>query len=431
MEKKEARIKCNGCGTSYKLKIPVTDKPVSFKCKKCGKILKLKVKAASGSPPSDPSMEFETSQLPDSDRYEDKAPSSPDLESLLGGYEFSQSSAPSTAEKDADRQWLVLAEDLIKGPYTKSEVVQMIQSGDIAPETSIRMGERPWLKAVELPDFREFFTTSRSQPQAAALETISLLDSKETDDTVREPSGAPFLKEFSTVLTYPVSGGLPIPLGIFAGIVFVFSTIFSRNPLIGLPLNIAAWMVLYGYLSQLMGQTVSSPDAPPPQWNFADVKHMVVEGARNFVVLLVYTIVPSGLALLVMTYFFVNRSLTIGYLMFVVTILIFVGSLFAVPAGLVTLLASGNIAAALNPKRLLAVITGGGRPYLTLAVISIAMGLPCLFVTLLGLYVSELIPVGFVVSGLLMAVAISYAHFIWFHVMGRFAGENRKVVGLA
>ena len=62
MEKKEARIKCSGCGTSYKVKIPVTDKPVSFKCKKCGKVLKLKVKAAEAPPapppPPRPEMDF-------------------------------------------------------------------------------------------------------------------------------------------------------------------------------------------------------------------------------------------------------------------------------------------------------------------------------------------------------------------------------------
>ena len=83
MEKKEARIKCSGCGSSYKVKIPVTDKPVSFKCKKCGKVLKLRIKSVSpeADAPTAPSFqtamdsepEFERTQLPDSDAYDDRA----------------------------------------------------------------------------------------------------------------------------------------------------------------------------------------------------------------------------------------------------------------------------------------------------------------------------------------------------------------------
>ncbi|MFH0821978.1 MAG: hypothetical protein V2B18_04455, partial [Pseudomonadota bacterium] len=44
MDKKEAKIKCSTCGSSFKVRVPVTDKPASFKCKKCGKILKIRVK---------------------------------------------------------------------------------------------------------------------------------------------------------------------------------------------------------------------------------------------------------------------------------------------------------------------------------------------------------------------------------------------------
>ena len=79
MEKKEARIKCSGCGASYKLKIPVTDKPVSFKCKKCGKVLKLKVKPSSEGArgqtveESSKQPEFETTQLPDAGDYQDRS----------------------------------------------------------------------------------------------------------------------------------------------------------------------------------------------------------------------------------------------------------------------------------------------------------------------------------------------------------------------
>ncbi len=45
MEKKEVRLKCSGCGTAFKLKVPVTDKPLMFTCKKCGKAMRLRLQA--------------------------------------------------------------------------------------------------------------------------------------------------------------------------------------------------------------------------------------------------------------------------------------------------------------------------------------------------------------------------------------------------
>ncbi len=70
MEKKEARIKCSGCGSSYKVKIPVTDKPVSFKCKKCGKVLKLRIKSVSpeADVPAAPSFQTAMESEPEFER---------------------------------------------------------------------------------------------------------------------------------------------------------------------------------------------------------------------------------------------------------------------------------------------------------------------------------------------------------------------------
>jgi hypothetical protein len=66
-----------------------------------------------------------------------------------------------------------------------------------------------------------------------------------------------------------------------------------------------------------------------------------------------------------------------------------------------------------------------------LGVISLAAGLPCLAATVIGILLLVELPVGFVISGLLMAVVLSYAHFVWFHAMGRFAAENKRVVSVA
>src|SRR5271157_2547339 len=74
MEKTEARVKCSGCGTHYKLKFPVTDKPIRFQCKKCGKVLTLRIKPPAQTAPIQPTHpqpapqvmpQLETTQLQD------------------------------------------------------------------------------------------------------------------------------------------------------------------------------------------------------------------------------------------------------------------------------------------------------------------------------------------------------------------------------
>ncbi|MBI5251509.1 MAG: zinc ribbon domain-containing protein, partial [Desulfomonile tiedjei] len=154
MEKKEARIKCSGCGTSFKLRIPVTDKPVSFKCKKCGKVLKIKIKAtgAESAPPPPPAPapdlvlsempEFETTQLPESNEFHESPPPSGSLRTptMVESHFFAQSVPQPPPSDDASRRWLMLADEMVKGPFTDEEIVSMIHSGELTAEISLRMG---------------------------------------------------------------------------------------------------------------------------------------------------------------------------------------------------------------------------------------------------------------------------------------------------
>lgn len=437
MEKKEARIKCSGCGTSYKVKIPVTDKPVSFKCKKCGKVLKLKVKAPAPPPPPPPSppemdfrppTNFETTQLPDEDTYQDPA-----LEKLPTKVDFVDDEPPEGLTQPSShvghgKQWMVLAQDAINGPFTNSQVVQMIHAGEITAQTSLRMGERPWVKASEIAEFKTRFAVPLKNEGGTALETISLLDRDEDE----APEGRPLEKaspgDLGAIVTYPIAGGRPIPLAIFAAFAFVASTAMSFELTIGLPLSIVIWIILYGYLSELLNQSMVNPQGTPPDWNFAGLKDMVADGIRVFVVLLVYVLIPMTLATLGMVYFFLNNDETLGYALMALTVVIYLGALFVVPAGLVIAESARSLGSALNPGKVFRMISKGGKAYLTLAVLSIVIGLPCLFVTVLGIYLGDVIPFGFVVSGLLMALVLSYAHFVWFHALGRFSGENKNLL---
>lgn len=430
MEKKEARIKCSGCGAPYKLKIPVTEKPVSFKCKKCGKVLKLKVKQSSEQEPLSASEagskpEFEMTQLPDADYYQDRPGPPPGTASFVEGHEFVQAPTARSVQEPG-RQWMILADELIKGPFTGTEVIDMIKTTEVAPDTSVRMGERPWLKVSEIPDFKAYFPVPPGKG-AAVLDTISLLEGEEA-----APTGQPtalFFKQRRAVFTYPVAS--PTALAIFAAAVFLGSTVLSLDLLIGLPLNLLLWILLYGYLAEMMSTSMLSSKEPPPAWNIANMKQMALDGLGIFVVFLVYTIIPVMLLLLGAVYCFRNGEDTIGYALIGATVLAFAGTLLLIPACLINLCLSGSMGAALSPGRALFVIKTGRRPYLMLAAVSIVIGLVCMAVTYGGFFLSIAVDFGFVVSGLLMAAVLSYAHFLWFHLLGLFAGENRKMLGRA
>lgn len=427
MEKKEARIKCSGCGASYKLKIPVTEKPVNFKCKKCGKVLKLKVKSSlpgetKPAPRGDDAFVLETSQLPDSRDYYDRPAPPPKTASFVEGHEFVQA-AGVRRPREADRQWMVLDEELIKGPFTKSEVIRMIKAKDISPDSPIRMGERPWLKASELPDFREHFPLG-GKKGAAVLDTISLLEGEEPREEGK-PS-ASFIKDLPTVLSYPTTN--PIPVAIFAGIAFVGSTSLSLDVLIGLPLSVILWILLYGYLAGVMNLSTISASEPPPAWNFGNVKEMLGAGLGVFLVFLVYSIVPVLLMILAAAYFFQNGEDALGYVFTAGTVVVFAGTLLLIPACLLNLRASGKMAVALHPGKSLDLIKKVGRPYLMLAIISIGLGLACFFVVYGGFFLSLVVDFGFIFSGLLIAAVLAYIHFVWFHLLGMFAGENKQVL---
>ena len=508
MEKQEARIKCSGCGSSYKLKVPVTDKPVNFKCKKCGKVLKIKV-TLSAKPDQAPAKSavdevalpgFETTQLPDSDAFDDRSsaagqgseqqaafgdigdfelpafdhgfsgvedapgaqspstggapePATPTLPMVDHGYADQLKPAapvgqtPSSAEYGAkgargrplspsmgdspgspemDRRWLVLDEEQVKGPFTDAEVIAMISDGEITAEMSLRMGQRPWIKAAQVSDFREFFTSTSKPAKTRKLASISLVKPPEAPGA-EVPTGPPFYTQFPQIAPYPLGGGNWQPIAIFFGIAFVLSTVLSLEFLIGLPLAILGWIFLYGYLSSVMTRSMTSPKEPPPDWDFSDVKTMLANGAQVFVIFLVQCLIPLTICLLFMIAFFLNGMDLLGYVFMALTVLVYLGSLFVVPAGLVAFGVSHSLGVALDPRRWLALIKEGSKAYQMLAVTFVAAGFVCMVDVLLAVFLVDIPLAGFVVAGLLMALILSYVNFIWFHVLGRFSAENRKL----
>lgn len=436
MEKKEVRIKCSGCGTAFKLKIPVTEKPVSFKCKKCGKVLKIKIKATDPEPapalPVSQMPEFETTQLPDTGHYQN----TPAPEGIMGslglveGHLFAQVASQPASSEEEGRRWLMLADEMVRGPFTDAEIISMIQSGEITAEISLRMGERPWIKAVEISNFREMFPPSQ-RALRAPLASITLLDQKTPEEENSGPvTVRPFYAELPAVIPYPISNGQWQPLAIFAGIAFALSAILSLEFLVGLPLNLIGWALLYGYLYQVMQQSKTEPQSGPPAWNFSTVKEMIVSGGKILAVFLVYSMVPVTIFLLLMMAFFLNDLAILGYIFILLTVLVYAASLFILPAALLIIGNTGEIGSALNPGKALSIAKRGEKPYKILALIFVAAGFVCMLVTLLAVFVVEIPIAGFVISGLLMAAAFSYGHFIWFHVLGLFSRENAKLLNV-
>jgi hypothetical protein len=52
----------------------------------------------------------------------------------------------------------------------------------------------------------------------------------------------------------------------------------------------------------------------------------------------------------------------------------------------------------------------------------------CMIAAFSGVFLVEIPVAGFVVAGLVMALLLSYGHFIWFHVLGRFSSENMQLM---
>lgn len=495
MEKKEARVKCNACGTSFKLKVPVTDRPVSFKCKNCGKVLKIRVKAgpkesapetrpaappaAAGNsqpalpgfestqedfgagfdmpdfgadaglegtaqsdsrtievPPSVSPSQFEPTERIAPAGFEttmqtDEAPGpfagptqsmrTPSMEEEPG---YATPGAPGGVGDEQVKRWFVLQGDLLKGPFMDAEIHAMIKDGEIGADTSLRMGERPWIKASEIAVFRKHFAQELKSPDHEDLPSISLLDRADV-----AAAGAPFYTEIPSLVPYPLGKGNFMPLAIFAGIAFVLSAILCLNFSIGLPLNIIGWIILYGYLATLMERSVEAPTGRPPDWDFRDAKNLGIEGAKVFAVLLVFCLLPLAVFMLLMIFFFLHSMAVLGYVFILLTVLVFLGSMFVVPAALVTLAGTRNIGLALNPGKLIACIRKGGQAYTMLGTLSMAAGFACMIVTILSIFLTGIPIAGFIVSALLMAAVYSYGHFIWFHVLGRFSMENPSLTG--
>jgi predicted RNA-binding Zn-ribbon protein involved in translation (DUF1610 family) len=465
MEKKEAKVKCSGCGSSYKLRIPVTDKPVNFKCKKCGKVLKIKAKSgpetaaaptAQSAPPPAPELpdmdfgdgmpEFETSQLPDEPDYGGtgqsyQAPPEPppmysgaispgsSLDTQDDEYEpppppagpAKPKSVQSPGMADPNQRWMVLADEEVLGPFSDGEVVSMIKSGDITSDTSLRMGERPWIKAVQVAAFRDLFAKSNSTSKVGALGDIQMPDTIASD---AGPSGPEFYEEFPSIFPYPLKGAQA--LGIFTGIAFILMTLLSFSFLLGLPFCIIGWIILYGYLTNLL-EASSSGSEGPPQWDFAAMQAIATNGANVFLILLVFTLLPMGLLLLLTIVFFLNYMSMLGYIFLILTMVVFLGAMFIVPASLVLYGASGSLGIALNPARVLGLVKKGGKAYSMLAAVSVGVGFACMVITIANVFITDIPLIGFVIAGLLSALVFSYGHFVWFHVLGRFTGENSEV----
>lgn len=429
MEKKEARVKCSGCGTHYKLKFPVSDKPVRFQCKKCGKVLSLRVKPPAQTAPVQPSgpepapqpmPELETTQLPDWQDF-DEAPAKGDLDQTKAAEATPTASQSVTPE---DRRWLVLSDEEVKGPFNNDEIVDMIKTRFISSETSLRMGQRPWIKAAQVPDFRDFFSESQASPGESARDRPASPKSKKGGHP-KEATGS-VKEQLLHAIPYPFGEGNWQPLAIFAGIAFALSAVLAFDFLIGLPLSIIGWILLYGYLADLMKTSEQSSENPPPAIDFSRIREMIGPGVKVFSVLAVYSLVPVSISLLLMIAFFLNGMEMLGYVFLLFTPVIYGVSLLLVSPGLIILRQSQNVGEALNPSRVIAVALSGDS-YMRLASVSIMMGLICMLAVLAAVFIVDLLPLGFLFAALIMGLVLSYVHFIWFHFLGGYSKGNSAV----
>ena len=431
MEKKEVRVKCSGCATSYKLKVPETDKPIRFQCKKCGKVLVVRLKSpaqtAEQSPPARPQPspemmpQLETTQLPE---WSDDSASAPGQS--VGMVETRYFDAPKEQPETMsakDRRWLVLSDEQVKGPFNDDEIVEMIKNRSISAETSLRMGQRPWIKAVQVANFRDLFPESRPSEEIAQVGSGPRAQSSGAESH-QGTAESPFYERLPAIVPYPLGGGKWQPLAVFVAGAFAVSIILSINFLIGLPLSILGWIVLYGYLAELMEASGQAPDDPPPAMSLSKIREMAAAGLRIFCVLAVYCLVPVSICLTLMIAFFLNGMEMLGYIFMILTVAAYAASLCLASAALVILRQSHRLGEALNPSKIFSIVGKGGKPYMMLASVSVGTGLICMLAVLAAVFLADLLPLGSIVVALLMALVLSYGHFIWFHVLGRYSREN-------
>jgi len=429
MEKKEARVKCSGCGTHYKLKFPVTDRPIRFQCKKCGKVLSLRVRPPAQTAPVQPSdpdpahqvmPQLESTQLPDWQEF-DEAPAQGGLDQTKAADATPTQSQSVTPE---DRRWLALSDEEVKGPFNNDEIADMIKTHFISAETSLRMGQRPWIKAAQVPDFKDLFPENQASPgesiqdRSASAKLKRGAHPKEATGSVKE--------QLLQAIPYPFGAGNWQPLAIFAGIAFGLSAVLAFDFLIGLPLSIIGWILLYGYLADLMRTSEESSENPPPPIDFSRIREMVGPGVKVFSVLAAYSLIPVSISLVFMIAFFLNGMEMLGYVFLLFTIVIYTVSLLMASAGLIILGQSQHLGEALNPSKIVAVALGG-KSYTRLAPVSITIGLICMLAVLAAVFIVDLLPLGFLFAALIMGLVLSYGHFIWFHLLGEYSKENGAV----
>lgn len=431
MEKREARIRCTGCGAAFKVRIPVTDKALSFTCKKCGKVLKIRLKSAAPAPADYPPSSvdagqvpgFETTQLPDVGEFHDRPGSGP-LVKTFDDVEARHGRAISPRQAGVpDARWMILSGEDVKGPFTDDEILALINEREISPNTSLRLGERPWIKASQVPDFRAHFEGLGHMGRRASLTLDDLWDGDD-QGTGKDLAS---VHDLSALLRYPFSGGAWQPLAIFAGLAFVLSVVISLDFIIGLPVSILGWILLYGYLGLLARRSAAFPDSAPPGWDFSKAAEMGKTGAAIFAVLLAYSLAPVALLLTLMIASFLNDMSMLGHLFMALTVIVFVGSVLVAPAGLVVLESSGRLGDALSPGKVVAVMRKGGQGYRMLALVSVSAGMACLVGSFAGMFLAEAPVAGFLLSGLIMAMIFSYAHFVWFHGVGRFLRTYKQI----
>ncbi len=315
----------------------------------------------------------------------------------------------------------------VVGPFTPDVLQKMIQDGDIAGDTSIRMGERPWVQAGHVPEFRVLFAKPPEESRKRASGKRYAGQALERERVVGGEKA--FHENLSALFTYPLSAGNWPALGIFAGIAFALSAVLCLDFMIGLPINFAGWVLLYGYLALLMEQSAKSPEVSMPDWDFGNAPALLGAGGKVFLVLFVLSLLPVGLVLLLMLASFLNGMTGTGYILMLLTLVVFIASLALAPAGLVTLYSYRNVGDAINPMKLVGLIKGSGQSYGSLVLVSVVVGLICMLITLLSVFLVEIAGAGFIIAGMGMAAVLSFSHFVWFHAMGRFSREQMKVTG--
>jgi hypothetical protein len=324
-----------------------------------------------------------------------------------------------SGEKKPGAIWMFMDEDVIRGPFTDQQVIKLIENQEIGPSTPMRLGERPWVQASQVAAFKSLFSSAGASPAKHAKGASAAVE----DEPERSPVGsigAPLIN----AAPYPVRSGAGPSLGIFAAIAVTVSTALCFDFLIGLVFNLAAWILLYGYLWTFLCDNPGNPDAPPPAWNFGALKHLFTEGAQVFAILLVFGLVPSGLALVGVIIGFLNGMGVLGYIATVLMFLLFMGSMFVLPGALLNFAAGAGLTDALHPLKLIDAVKSRGQNYLPLGVLSVAAGLVCALGVIAAVFLTEIPDFGFVIAGIVLGIALTYAHFVWFRGMKSFSPHS-------